>query len=345
MFSQVLGAQEVRENYNGVRSLGMGGASIALVNDETALLLNPAGLGKLRDVFGTVFDPEIEGGMNLNEMYNAKAFSNPLDLNQVKETTDTTRDKYYHFKGQVFPSIVLKNFGIGLRAGRTIDAKMSTDGTQLTTFYQDDMSFHMGFSLRFLDGRIKVGAAGKLISRIEVDRVLDPTGDMTLTTIGSEGVGIGSDAGLILTAPIAWLPTLSAVVRDVGGTAFTAGSGLRLKTESRPNRLEQDMDVAFALFPIHSSKSRSSFSLQYNKLTAASQSDDKTRFTHVGYEYNYADLLFLRAGMHQRYWTAGLEIASEFTQIQIASYGEEVGLAGFDSTEDRRYIFKFTFRY
>ena len=53
LFGAGAGAQEIRENYNGVRSLGMGGASIAVVNDETALLLNPAALGKLSD-------PEIE---------------------------------------------------------------------------------------------------------------------------------------------------------------------------------------------------------------------------------------------------------------------------------------------
>ena len=37
-----------------------GGAGIAVVNDETAMLINPAGLGKLRDYIFTIADPEIE---------------------------------------------------------------------------------------------------------------------------------------------------------------------------------------------------------------------------------------------------------------------------------------------
>ncbi len=53
-------AQERYETYNGVRMLGMGGAGVATVNDETALLVNPAALGKLRDVFVTIVDPEVD---------------------------------------------------------------------------------------------------------------------------------------------------------------------------------------------------------------------------------------------------------------------------------------------
>ncbi|MCB0384242.1 MAG: hypothetical protein KDD43_02520, partial [Bdellovibrionales bacterium] len=33
------------EFYRGIRQMSMGGAAIAVVNDETALLSNPAGLG------------------------------------------------------------------------------------------------------------------------------------------------------------------------------------------------------------------------------------------------------------------------------------------------------------
>src|SRR5205085_397590 len=49
--------------YNGVRQMGMGGASVATVNDETALIANPAALGKLRDYFVTVFDPDLDVGV------------------------------------------------------------------------------------------------------------------------------------------------------------------------------------------------------------------------------------------------------------------------------------------
>ncbi|MEZ0391753.1 MAG: hypothetical protein ACAH59_06030 [Pseudobdellovibrionaceae bacterium] len=345
MMSSVSFAQEVRENYLGTRALGMGGASIAVVNDETALLINPAGLGKLRDIYGTIFDPEVEGSSNLKKMYDTKAFTDPFDLEQVKNTTDYSRDTYYHAKAQVFPSFVVRNFGIGIHAKRVLDAQMNTAGTSLQTFYQEDVSLNLGFNLRLFDGRIKMGVVGKAISRIELNDDLDPaTSSMDIKALASEGFGIGYDAGLILTAPIVWLPTITGVIRDIGDTAFTAGSGLRMVSETRPETVKQDIDVAFAVFPIHTNKSRSQFTIQWDKLKASSEATDRSRFYHAGYEFNYADILFLRAGMNQKYWTGGIELAGEHTQIQIASYGEDVGVDG-TPVEDRRFVFKFAFRF
>jgi hypothetical protein len=342
--AQQVFAQEVRENYNGARGLAMGGASIAVVNDETALLLNPAALGKLRDSYGTILDPELEGSGNLSRMYNTKAFTEPFDLKQVRDTTDYTRDTYYHAKAQLFPSFVIRNFGIGIHASRVLDAQMNTAGTELNTFYQDDVAMHLGFSLRFFDGRMKVGVVGKGISRIELNQVVDATGAMDVKALSSEGFGIGFDTGILLTAPVAWLPTLSAVVRDVGSTPFTAGSNLRQNSPTRPATIDQDIDVGFALFPIHGTSSRSSFSLQYDKIKAASEAQDKIRYAHLGYEYNYGDVFFVRAGVNQRYWTAGLELASERTQLQLTSYGEDVGVDG-SPVEDRRFLIKMVLRF
>lgn len=337
-------AQEVRENYTSIRMMSMGGAGIAVVNDETALLTNPAGLGKLRDIYGTILDPEVEISSRANDFYKTKAFTDPFDLEQIKNTTMETKETYYHAKAQFFPSFVVKNFGIGVHAKRVLDAQMNAAGTAMDTFFQEDVAVVMGINLRLFDGRIKIGAAGKAISRIEIDKELDPAGSMDIQANASEGVGFGTDIGVILTAPIVWLPTISAVMRDVGGIRFDGGSGFRFKSTTRPKQVEQDTDVAIALFPIHSNKSRSQFTIQMNKLKEAGLSTDRIRYYHVGYEFNYADIIFLRAGMNQRYWTAGFEIASEHTQFQLGSYGEDVGIEG-TPVEDRRYMFKFSVRF
>ena len=49
--------------------------------------------------------------------------------------------------------------------------------------------------------------------------------------------------------------------------------------------------------------------------------------------------------MNQRYWTAGLELAIANYQLQLASYGEEIGTGPSATREDRRYIFKFAYRF
>lgn len=342
---QVLSAQEVREFFNGARSLGMGGASIAVVNDETALLSNPAGLGKIRDVYGTIIDPEIEASAQITSINQAHSLGDPMDPAAVKSSLDSSLNSYLHVREQIFPSFVVRNFGIGIYWRKTMDAIENAAGTSINFNYYDDMALVMGYNFRLFDGRLKFGFNGKFISRIAMENLDIPVANsMTLNSNAVEGAGIGSDVGLILTAPWMWLPTLSAVVRDAGGTTFNAGSGLRLAVPNRPTKINQDIDLAVALFPIHASRVRSTFTLEYQKMTAAAADTDKVRYYHVGYEMNIADLLFIRAGMNQRYWTSGFELASEHTQIQFSSYGEDVGTTG-SPVEDRRYVFKFAFRF
>ncbi|WP_374075041.1 hypothetical protein [Bdellovibrio bacteriovorus] len=344
-FAYDANARERHTFYSGARCLGMGGACIAVTNDETALLVNPAGLGKLRDFYGTIFDPELEFGYQTQGFYGEQTFSNPYSLEDVIGALDKKRSAYYHAKAQVFPSFVGRNFGIGLYGNYLLDAEMSGDGATVDTFYRNDVAFVLGFNFRFFDGRIKLGFNTKLINRIEVDNeTLSATGPLSYDSIASEGVGLSTDVGLILTAPWKFLPTVTAVVRDVGGTSFDQASGVRLDTASRPNLVKQDVDVAAAIFPIHTNYLRSAWTVEYRGLLTSGDEPDKAKLIHGGMEFNFGDVFFLRAGYNQRYWTAGMELSSERFQWQIASYGEEVGTVD-TPKEDRRYTFKFAYRF
>lgn len=338
-------AAERRSFYSGARCQAMGGACIAVVNDETALLVNPAALGKLREFYGTLFDPELEVNSNVSGMYSDSAFSNPFDLSNVKGALDKNRGSYYHAKAQVFPSFVGRNFGIGVYGNSLLDATMSTDGSTIDTYYRSDMALALGFNFRMFDGRIKLGVNSKLIDRVEVSNTaVSSSGSLDYKNIGNEGLGLSTDVGLIMSAPWTFLPTISAVLRDIGGTSFNSGSGFRMSTAGRPNLINQDLDVAVAFFPIHSNYVRSSWTLEYRGLLTSDQEPDKSKLIHGGLELNFGDVLFLRAGYNQRYWTAGLELASERFQWQLTSYGEEIGTQSAPK-EDRRAILKFAYRY
>ncbi|MEN0058294.1 MAG: hypothetical protein AAGB31_05630 [Bdellovibrio sp.] len=338
-------AQERRGFYNSIRCQGMGGACIAVTNDETALIVNPAGLGKLRDFYGTFFDPELEVGYQTQGLYSESSFSNPFSLEDVAPALDKKRSAYYHAKAQVFPSFVGRNFGIGLYGNYLLDAEMAGDGQTINTYYRNDVAFVLGFNFRFFDGRVKLGFNTKLINRIEVDNdALNATGPLGYSSIASEGVGLSTDVGLILSAPWQFIPTLTAVVRDVGNTSFDQAHGIRMDTTDRPNMVKQDIDVGAALFPIHNNYVRSAWTVEYRGLLTSQDEPDKAKLIHGGLELNFGDALFLRAGYNQRYWTAGFEWASERLQWQMATYGEEVGTVD-EPKEDRRYSVKFALRF
>lgn len=347
MFVQTLAyAQtgEVRQWYRGARSLGMGGASVAIVNDETALLSNPAALGRLRSIYGTILDPELEGSTNWPTLYTTQAYTDPFSIEAMAPTLAASPGTAFHAKAQLFPSFVARNFGFGVYGKRLLDATVDNTGSNMQTFYQDDLAVLLGFNFSLWGGRIKIGATGKAISRIEINKNLPLSGPLDVPSNASEGLGLGYDAGVVLTAPYAWLPTLAAVAHDVGGTRFDAMTGVRMSTATRPDPVTQDYDVGISLSPIHSKNSRSVFTIEAQQITAAQSATDKYRYAHVGYEYNFADILFLRAGMNGRYWTTGIEFASEHTQIQFAYYGQDIGVDGAPQ-EDRRWVWKFGFRF
>ncbi|MBC7420478.1 MAG: hypothetical protein H7328_07085 [Bdellovibrio sp.] len=333
------------EFYNNTRSLGMGGASIAVTSDETALYRNPANLGSIRDVYGTILDPELEASSNFTGQVTGKSTGKTFEIDEIKSVLDGNRGSYYHAKAQLSPSLVRRNLGFGLLYKNDVSAEMNTAGTLLDLKYQSDIAAVLGGNLRLFDGRIKIGASAKFINRIEaINPALSTAGSTDLATVGSEGSAFAFDAGILLQAPWTFIPTLGAVIRDIGDTKFDKHDGLRLKTATRPTTVKQSVDVAAAIFPIHGNQFRSVWTLEYSDVTNSRIDTDNAKRMHVGIEFNARDIFFLRMGYNQRYWTAGFEISSEKLQWQVSSYGEEIGTEN-SPREDRRLNTKLSLRF
>jgi hypothetical protein len=342
-------ATEHFEFYRGVREMGMGGASIAVVNDQTALLLNPAGLGRLREAYVTLADPTLEINGKDDALSSGLAkLPSMTDPQKALNATNGSPGDHLHMMGEIFPSIVVPNFGIGFLGRVSEDAQVHTDGTKKFELdYTNDYAIVTGFNFRLFDGLLKLGANARLIDRSEIARNdLDPTAtNLTSSALLNEGVGLASDIGLIITAPIVWLPNLAAVVRDVGGTAYTLRKGIsHTNTPDSPNHTPQTIDAAVSVSPIFNRSWRGQFTFEMRDVTNAYDDQVSSRRLHGGFELNFEDALFFRGGYNEGYWTAGLEVAIFDYQIQVASYGEEIGSVG-ALQEDRRYMASFAIRF
>jgi hypothetical protein len=338
-------AAERYEFYHGIRQMGMGGAIVAVVNDETALLSNPAALGKLRDHFITLIDPEIEFNGHFTNAYKNR---NVLDLvtpGGLIQAAQDFPDTHYHAGAKVFPSLVLPNFGFGVLANFSYDATSDGTGANVDIRYRNDYAAVIGYNLRLWGGRIKIGFSAKAVNRTEYVGTL-PTSDTNYEwkDLVAEGGALAVDAGLILTAPWDYLPSIAGVVRDVGDTAYDAGGGFMYDTTRRPENKKQTVDAGFSITPILANRTRMQITGEYRDVMNVAEEKDIYRRIHAGIEFNFADMFFLRGGMNQRYWTAGLEFAIQRFQFQAASYGEDIG-ADEDPKEDRRYMGKFVFRF
>jgi hypothetical protein len=347
-FSSISWSQEWVEMYNSTRSLGMGGAGVAVTSDETALFRNPANLGSVRDFYGTALDPEIEGSQTfISKSGYGSGVSN--DIATVAGFLTALPSTYYSTKQQVTPSVVRRNFGLGLIYRTQMHAEVNSAATTMNTFYQSDAGVVLGANYRPFDGIVKIGVNAKLINRIEViNAALPIAGPFTMSTIASEGTAISYDAALMMQFPVKLIPSLGVVVHDVGDTKFNYKDGVRLTATSEPATLKQSVDAAISIFPIHSNTTRSTWTLEYSDIANSRNDNDTMKRVHFGFETNYRDVLFFRGGVNQRYWTAGFEVASERISWQVASYGEEVGttVAGvITPKEDRRVSMKVSVRF
>ena len=339
---------ETFPNYMGIRGMGMGGAQINAVNDETAILVNPAGLGKLRNYYMTIVDPELTANDVAIQSLNSTGVDAAQEPQALLNYLQNYPDKYYFARAQLMPSFVLKNFGIGLYNLDSRAAQVDSTTGNFDLNWRKDTGAVLSYNFRLWEGRIKIGASARLFNRFEIKDASVPrtsTG-LTLDELGNEGGAVGLDAGIILSSPTRYLPSVSAVVRDVGDTEFTVGKGMFQKTAGIPNTQRQTIDAGFAIFPILSNTIRMTVTGEYRNVMSTDDLDksDAMRRVHAGAEVNFRDVIFVRGGMYQRYWTAGLEIATEHFQIQGASYGQEIG-TGAATKEDRRYSVKFVYRF
>src|ERR1044072_8189109 len=91
VFTRAYGAGEHIEFYKGVRQMAMGGASVGVVNDQTALILNPAALGKLREAYLTLVDPVVD--VSTNDATMAGDYSKYTTLLDMQKAYDARSDE------------------------------------------------------------------------------------------------------------------------------------------------------------------------------------------------------------------------------------------------------------
>ncbi len=338
-------AAERFEFYNGIRSLGMGGASVAVANDETALVANPAALAKLRDMYITLIDVEGSVSAEAEEIIGLDVIK-AVDPQFTLGKANANLDRHLQVRAHVFPSIVFPYFGFGLYDKYEVNAEVVSADNVFKYDYTNDYAGVLGFGVPIAGGVVKIGASGRAINRTEVHRDdIDPAATgLRIKDLASSGVGFAADAGLMIALPIAWLPTLGATYRDIGRTSYNYQKGMFMSTTERPDSTPETIDVGLSISPMLGKRVRSIWTLELRDVLDVAEEKNYMRRAHGGFEINYADALFFRGGWHQHYYTAGLELAIANYQFQAATYGEDIGTVD-EPREDRRYVIKFAFRF
>lgn len=333
-----IGAKELPSLYRSARVLGMGGAFVAVSNDENALLFNPAGLADIKTSRFTFPLPQVAFNAKALGMYMDAA---DTDFDSVDETADFLRKNMGdtgYISGGFFPAYVRPNFGFGI----VVNGSASTTPKnplypRLNIESVQDAAACVGIAYPLLGGEFLMGVGAKYVFRKSLDREYTvpeiTSGDFkeTLKDDFDEGSGVLVDTGLIYKIGS----------YKVAGTPGTVQVGI-----SANNLVGDDLGDAADLDP-HVDLGFSTrigedllLALDYVDITGDMGDDDNAgKRIHMGVEYQVKPGVALRAGLNQGYPTVGIGLAAKRVVFDIATYAEEKGLyAG--QKDDRRYVFR-----
>lgn len=336
-------ARPARPFYQASRALAMGDAYTAVGTDFEAVYYNPAGIAKRNRPKLKILDLETTVSQGFVSLFDG-SLTKFLNMGEVLSDVADNPGKPYTLGVAVLPQFLIRNFSFGVLIRAQTEATYDANTTNTSMYSFADLGGYIHYGVALGGGVVKLGVGGKILNRAELER------DYTAAQISAaslqfqnqwqEGLGLGWDAGVLLTLPVTSLPTLGVSVQDIGNTRF-ADKRIFFTSDAAPagapQTLEQKINTGYSMVFKHGRGSRSvvAFDLKDVSHMGTSYLDH----FHAGWEFNYADRFYLRAGVNQgRYWTAGFGLSLGGLGLEFGSHGENIAPRGAARVADRKYV-------
>jgi hypothetical protein len=342
----------IRHGFEGTRAMGMGNAFTAVADDNTAIFYNPAGLSQLEKGESNWFikldaDPEI------------KDFYDEIDTaskqtDSASALTNAIQKRYGDTFSLRLPSLGVlwarPNWGISfIPLDLSIDMGLNRavgPGVNLTAIQDSTLAFSYNWKIKKWQnaGSFNVGVTTKLIYRVNVDEIVDiatidqSDGEIFDKNDAKEGMTLDADVGFLWKGPWqSFNPSASLVVRNIGDYGYFSNLKLVGDQTGAPQKLHRVIDLGYAMdlpsWWIWSSK------VSFDIRDMLHPNWNYIKGTHLGVEFMWQVASWFRggwrAGLNQGYWTAGFTGEFGFFKLDLASYGEEIGVQG-TRNENRR---------
>ncbi|MGC9324470.1 MAG: conjugal transfer protein TraF [Desulfomonilia bacterium] len=336
---QFCGATEYPYIYKGVRPMGMGGAFVAVSNDENALFYNPSGLADIKTRRSSILPLEIEVGENTYSLYRDAL---DVDFNNEQETAQFLRENIgerSHLGLYAFPHFSMPRFAFCLIGTARMDIEVrDRQYPKVLTDVVNDFGAGVGYAHPLFNGTVLVGASVKYIRRQSLDKeytVLDIVSkdlDDLIQDDLDDGTGFLLDAGVIVR--LDGLGVKNTRIGVSGNNMIGGDLGdARDLDEHIDIGISHDLDLGFT---------RATLAFDYTDLFSQIEyDDDLAKRIRFGVEFRCAQILSLRTGLYQGYLTGGLGIDGKGARLDVLTYAEEIGaFAG--QRIDRRYLLRFS---
>lgn len=325
------------------RSLSMGNVGIASAEDAaTAMFYNPAALARGKRASVEIFNPQFDSGSSI---FSGAGVSKHISLKDVKPELERKPNRGSYLGGSLYPNVSAQNFNFGILMKG--EGGSYYDGTNLHYVSRYLVIPTMGLSMGTFGGRFRLGAAVRGIQYSGNDETVKGLhGGEGYTVDMREGVGLGLDAGALITMPWKALPTFGFVARNVGDTSFPGGAAFSFNAgDSRPReKIKMTYDAGFSLAPKVGQRSVLSLAVDYRDALNVNDINVKRRI-NLGVELGMSRTVYVRLGVSRGYWTAGMGLASKHGSLDLGTYAEELNARGFRVVEDRRFSFRYGSRF
>jgi hypothetical protein len=326
----------------------MGGAFVALADDEGAVFLNPAGLAGGIEPRFHYLPIDIDASL---DTYSAFTQSSSLLGNFSVDTLNALMGKNIYGRTQIAPTLILPRFALGLLVdGQIAYFSKNMSLPQMTLGYQvtNGVQFATGFSLKAksrrrreqVGGELRLGLGVKLLFRrggyreLPTTTLLNLSGGASLLNqvAGAWGSGYGVDLGVQYILPLSDRVTayLGSAMTDLSNTTFTGGA----------DPIEENLALGAAL-RFHLGMNELTLAYQANALTT--RAIDWKQRNHLGLEWKLP-LLSLYGGIHQVYFTYGTAFDLWILRVTALSYAQELGTY-VRQDPNRRYMLKFDLKF
>jgi hypothetical protein len=341
----------IHQEYTSTRAMGMGNAFTAVVDDHSSLFYNPAALINRKD---TQVHMYLRGGANPEYV----DFVNDIDAagsdeNAIVNTIQNYYGEHMYSRFTLLgATIVRPKWSMAI-----VPVDWSTDITPhgslpsvyVNSYIDTTIAYGRAKLLKLpKTGKLAFGWSAKLLHRAfysdavqAIQLAMDE--DIVDEKKSAEGATLDADIGFLYkfnNKEKTWLPTLGLTVRNLFDYGFPTNFGIFNDDDpAEPPKLQRRMDVGAKFDLPYFWVFEPKFAVDIRDMGHDNWTPKKG--FHAGTELYWRMANWWKGhwsvGINQGYWTAGFGARLGIFQLDIASWGEEVGTSDAEQ-ESRRYL-------